>query len=212
MRLRPLLPLLLLTATTGAVLVGSAAPSTAAGADRKSYKTTATSSGAVVTTRLGSLELADYLAGTYTDRIIGSVGRHEALTVEVPQKDGVLLTTRCSSASVSFYGKGLDWSNVAVPSDGSRLLLDCTYPSGEKHRFYWGMEHLGDYQFTDVTNCLVLTRSAGATTTTFTATTDGSCTAQDEVIDNRFRVLSSRPGLRMPLTITFTVSGVVPAT
>ena len=210
MRLRPALPLLFLTATSAAVLVTSAGPSAAAGADRKTYKTTATSSDAVNAPRLGSLELADYLSGTYTDRIIGSAGRRETVTVAVPQDDGSTLTTPCSSASVSFYGKGFDWANVAEPAQGARLLLDCTYPSGEKHRFYWGMVHLGDYQFTDVTNCLQLTRSAGSTATSFTATTDGSCLAQDEVVDNSFRRVSSRTHLRMPLTITFTVAGVVP--
>ena len=210
MRLRPAVHLLLLAATTTGLVLGAAAPGSAGGADRKSYKTVATSTGALDAPRLGSLELVDYLSGEYSDRIIGGASRSEVVTLHVPATpDTAAVTATCKSPALRFYGTGNDWANDATP-DPANLMLDCTY-GGTKHRFWWGAVHNGDWTFDPaVPNCLEVTRTAG-TTTTFTATASATCTAQDEILDSAYRTVGSRKGLVMPFRITFTVSGAVPA-
>lgn len=203
-RCRPALNALLVAATAGGLVLGAAAPGSAGGADRKTYKASATSSGSVATS-VGRLELADYLSGQYWDRIIGSAARSESVTVTVA---GVERT--CKDAGISLYGAGVNWANVQDgTTQGGRLRLSCTYPDGTQHRFYWGTTTNGDGTFT-TTNCLQLTRTDTARTTTYTVSTPSGCTAQDEVVDNTANRVSSQDGLSMPFSATFTVGGLVP--
>lgn len=205
MRVRPsVLPLAFALVVGGSLLV-TATASSAAGADHKSYATAPSFSGAVAG-QVSGLQLVDYRSTDFYDRVIGSAGRKQSLSVNV----GAGPTT-CRDVSLSFFGSTANWANT-VGLLGGRMTLSCTFPDGARHRFSWGVtKDAGGYVVAGSrTDCLSLNRTAGSATDYTVEAAAGTCLAQDQTINNAEQQVGDSRNADVPFSMTFSVVGTVP--
>lgn len=189
---------LCLAVAVGALVLGSAAPGSAASARSTSYAASWSSTGNV-SGNAGGLTLVDYAGTTYYDRVIGSPST--PLSV-----DGVACARgNAFQTGLSVYGADEAWAQMPVGSTmGARVEIACLV-NGVLHRYHWGNRVSANSGYLPGScNCVTL---GHPTTTTFSLTAGGAgCLAQDETQNSRGTQLSSSER-DVPFSATVTVAG-----
>ena len=203
--MRTLRLLAVLPVAAAAVVLGTAAPGSAAGARNVTYAASWEFHGTGVTQTASALQLTDYAGTQYFDRVTGTPTRTESIVI-----GGQACTPGSSHQSgLSLYGDSTTWANMAVSTDpadaaGASVVVHCTY-GGQVHRLSWGTFTANNGAFYGATKCVSLSRP---TQTTFTLSASGTCTAEDVTLNTKVQVIARHPGPRdLPFTATITVPG-----
>ena len=191
---------LLVAASAAALVLGTPAAGSAAGAKSTTYAAS-WSFGGSVAGAVSGLQLTDYATSAYYDRVTGSPSGGDQVTIAgSPCQHG-----NAYQSGLSLYGADEAWANMAVgTAQGARVEIACLTANGEQHRFHWGnaKNRNGSYVLPS-TNCVVLSRP---TTTSFELTVPADCPAQDEIVNTRGTQLSAAT-YSVAFTSTVTVPG-----
>ena len=193
---------------TPVLLLGTAAPGSAAGATMTKWKASMAFDGAVrasLTAGGSSTLLQDYAGDSYYDRALALPGRAEPLTVN---------GATCASGpayvgQVSIYGAVPSWSHIIVGTGiGGNVQISCKTSDGLQHKLTWGARLLsgGAWDSSGTTQCVQLTRTSGELFSVVVPA-DGNCKAQDAVVDAQMRFVKPAVEVDLAFTATLTVPG-----
>ena len=203
--------LVVLPVAAAAVVLGTAAPGTAAGSAKNTVHAASLAFGAGggVAGTLSGAHLTDYVSGEYYDRVGGSPVDPERVVLQTPGDASVGdVTCRLGSAyqsAISVYGETKTWASLPLGTEiGARVEIACLRNDGSQHRLHWGnrMASNGTYDTTLTSNCVRLLRSSAQT---FTLTATDACVVQDEVVNTRNRWVTEPSYYGLAFTATLTV-------
>ena len=192
----------------GAVLLGAAVPTSAAGSRTYQYPATLTLTPASpqggptagpqarLTFSASGTQLTDYENAAYDDRVAVLPKGPEYVTLDGHTCDHGTF----SESAVTVHGEKTNWANMAPGTSArGRLTIRCTY-GGDVHLYLWGA-----VDSPSTANCVLVSRSQAGNSYGFVAS--DSCPAVTRTIDKQSNTTAGPFTLVLSFTATLQLDG-----